>query len=70
MKTEEEIRAIALRDAQRVYRDLDLYNISAILKQNIWEVTFTFKKEDMDGGGPYYEIDAETGTIIRRIYYQ
>jgi uncharacterized membrane protein YkoI len=70
MKTEEEIKAIAIADAARVYRDLDLYRISIVKKPAVWELTFIFKNEEMDGGGPYYEIDPETGTILKKRYDQ
>jgi hypothetical protein len=70
MKTEDEVKAIALQDARRAYRNLELYDIKAVRRQDVWEVSFTFKDENLDGGGPYYEIDPETGAIINRIYYQ
>lgn len=70
MKTEEEIKAVALGDARRIYRDLSVYNIELKKKGSVWEVMFTFKDVEMDGGGPFYEIDAETGAILRKVYYQ
>jgi hypothetical protein len=70
MKTEDEIRKIALDDAGRAYRDLTLYTVQMEKVEAIWKVAFVLKDPNLDGGGPYYEIDAESGEIITRIYYQ
>jgi hypothetical protein len=70
MKTEEVIKAIAIDDAGKAYRDLSVYKIDMVRKGTIWEVAFNFKDETINGGGPYYEIDAETGNILKKIYYQ
>jgi uncharacterized membrane protein YkoI len=69
MKTKEEIIQIAIEQARKFYRDLSVYNIEANRKGSIWEVKFLLKQL-MPGGGPHYEIDAETGKILRSINYQ
>jgi hypothetical protein len=70
MKTKNEIKKIAYDDAVKIYRDLSLYEVSLVRKLKIWYVSFNLIDKGMIGGGPYYEIDADTGIIIQHIYYQ
>ena len=60
----DETISIAMKNAGQVYRDLSVYRVEAVLKEGKWYVDFEFADKDMDGGGPHFVIDAETGEII------
>jgi hypothetical protein len=66
----DEAHRIALRDAERVYRDLHLYRIEIRLDQDGWHVDFEFNDETAHSGGPHYIIDAADGRIIQKRYEQ
>jgi uncharacterized membrane protein YkoI len=61
---------IARTDAEHVYRDLTLYRISVSLEDNGWLVDYELKDEQLNGGGPYYVIDAHSGKILSKRYDQ
>ncbi|MCH8042383.1 MAG: hypothetical protein IID44_01570 [Planctomycetes bacterium] len=61
---------IARTDAERVYRDLLLYRISVSLEDDGWRVDYELKDPDLNGGGPHYLIDANSGEIVSKRYDQ
>ena len=61
---------IAHADAQRVYRDLSGYGIGVSLEGDAWQIDYELKDHRIQGGGPRYVIDAETGEIRTKRYEQ
>ena len=61
---------IAQSDAERVYRDLFLYRISISLEDDGWRVDYELKDPALNGGGPHYLIDANSGEIVTKRYDQ
>jgi len=61
---------IAQTDAEQVYRDLFLYRISISLEDDGWRVDYEPKDPDLNGGGPHYLIDANSGEIVSKRYDQ
>jgi hypothetical protein len=68
--TSAEILAIAQRDAEQKYRDLSVYRITLALHPDGWHVDYDIVEPLRTGGGPHYLIDATTGTILQKRYYQ
>jgi hypothetical protein len=62
--------AIAEADALPVYEDLSPYRIDVRLEADGWHVEYRIKKPRVAGGGPHYIIDATTGEIVSKKYYQ
>ena len=62
--------AIAEADALPVYQDLSPYRIEIKLESDGWHVEYRIKKPRVAGGGPHYVIDATTGEIVSKRYYQ
>lgn len=67
--SKQEAIAIASADA-RQGRDLATYNVDGRLEGDVWVVAFDPKNPDLLGGGPEYRIDAVTGHIRSKKYYQ
>jgi hypothetical protein len=66
----EDARAIALRDAAGVYRDVSIYEIDVTPgADGGWDVVFHLADPSLDGGGPEYAIAAD-GSIASKRYYQ
>jgi hypothetical protein len=63
--------AIAEADAVPVYGD-DLLNLTLeiTLAEGGWHVKYEMRKPRWAGGGPHYVIDATTGEIVSKKYYQ
>ncbi|MFL5588724.1 MAG: hypothetical protein ACJ8DI_13875 [Ktedonobacteraceae bacterium] len=61
---------IATKDASLVYRDLTIYETSALLIEDNWLVDFEIKDPNLQGGGPHYVISGTTGEILRKRYEQ
>jgi hypothetical protein len=61
---------IANEDAVRVYRDLSRHRISVYLADDGWHVEYRFDPAYGQGGGPFYVIDPNDGTIKSKTYYQ
>jgi len=61
---------IAHEDASKIYRDLTIYKIKAVLKEDNWYVDYELKNPLSVGGGPHYVISASTGEIISFRYEQ
>ena len=66
----DEVLRIAREDAERVYKDLARFRISLYLEPDGWHVEFRHGKPFVAGGGPFYVIDALTGAIVSKKYYQ
>ena len=66
----DEAHRVALRDAERVYRDLHLYRIEIQLCDDGWHVDFEFKDESAHSGGPHYVIAATDGRVLHKRYEQ
>jgi hypothetical protein len=62
--------AIAEADAVTMYKDLSIYRIEIRQEDDGWHIEYRIKQPRMAGGGPHYIIDAETGQIISKKYYQ
>ncbi|WP_439624968.1 hypothetical protein [Gemmata sp.] len=62
--------AIAEADALATYRDLSPYRIEIWLDGDGWHVEYRIKKPRVAGGGPYYVIDASTGSVLSKKYFQ
>ena len=69
MIPEAEARRIAAEDAKTAYKQLGDYDVSAQLEGGEWRVTYTPRPPKM-GGGPAYVIDAHSGKIVSKKYYQ
>jgi hypothetical protein len=65
---------IAESDAVIVYRDLTPYEVEIQLEADGWHIEYHLKplpgSRFMTGGGPHYIIDASTGAILDKKYYQ
>ena len=63
--------AIAEADAVPVYGD-DLLSLTleVTLAEDGWHVNYEMRKPRWAGGGPHYVIDADTGAILSKKYYQ
>ena len=61
---------IARTDAESAYRDLSMYRIAISLEEQGWLVDYELKDPNLQGGGPHYVIDAETGEILSKRYEQ
>jgi hypothetical protein len=68
--TREEAIAIATKDAQKVYRSFEPYEIITVENRLTWHIRFTLKNKVLDGGGPEYFISKRTGRIKKKIYWQ
>ena len=68
--TPDAVLRIAREDAERVYKDLERFRITLYLEPDGWHVEYRLNKPFVAGGGPYYLIDATTGAILSKKYYQ
>lgn len=68
--TSDEVLRIARVDAERAYRDLTPYRISIALETDGWHVDYQLKDPPLNGGGPHYIIEPNSGTILRKRYEQ
>jgi hypothetical protein len=69
MMSEADARRIAAEDAVTRYPKLDVYDVSARLENGAWHIDYT-PRAGADGGGPVYVIDAKSGQIVSKKYYQ
>lgn len=68
-----EALAIGLADGLRAYEQLHHYEIEIFLEKDGWHIYFGIKQRNgsrVAGGGPHYVIDADTGEILSKKYYQ
>lgn len=66
------ILSIAHADATSAYPDLTRHRVEIHLESDGWHVEYLFRGDGRfhTGGGPVYLIDAETGAILDKKYYQ
>ena len=66
--------AVAHADAVTapIYEDLSRHKVVVRLEDDGWHVEYWFRGEGRfhTGGGPWYVIDATTGAILDKKYYQ
>jgi hypothetical protein len=63
--------SIAQADAIAAYRDLSDFVIRLSLESDGWHIEYELKPQGFrTGGGPHYVIDAATGEIVSKKYYQ
>ncbi len=70
--TRDRVLSIAEADAVAAYDNLNSFRVEIQLKSDGWHVEYLFRGEGRfhTGGGPTYIIDAETGAILDKKYYQ
>ena len=72
--TAPKILEIAHQDAERAYRDLSRFRIVLSERPDGWHVKYDLDHDIVGqltaGGGPHYIIDATTGSILKKTYYQ
>jgi hypothetical protein len=61
---------VAHQDAERAYRDLSAYRITISLEADGWHIEYELKDTALNGGGPHYVIDKQTGVIVEKRYEQ
>ncbi|HYV38207.1 MAG TPA: hypothetical protein VE988_21155 [Gemmataceae bacterium] len=61
---------IARLDAERAYDDMARFRIQIALEKDGWHIDYYLKNPNVNGGGPQYLINAMTGDIISKKYYQ
>jgi hypothetical protein len=66
----DEALRIAQVDALRAYGDLSPFRIHLSLESDGWHVDYELKDPRVQGGGPHYVIDSETGQIRSKRYEQ
>ena len=68
-----EALAISHADGLLVYEQLHHYEIEIFLEKDGWHVNYEIRQRNgsrVAGGGPHYVIDATTGEILSKKYYQ
>jgi hypothetical protein len=68
--TSDEALKIARLDAETKYRDLGRFRIEIALDDDGWHVAYFPNAKVSHGGGPHYVIDAFSGDIRWKCYYQ
>jgi hypothetical protein len=66
----EQALAIARQDAERAYRDLSPFEVTAVLAADGWHINYELKNQQIHEGGPHYRIDPASGTILWKRYDQ
>ena len=61
---------IAQKDAEKSYKDLSIFKVTILLKNENWQIDYDLKDEHLQGGGPHYIISEKTGEIISKRYEQ
>ena len=61
---------IARLDAEKVYRDLAPYRITLTMEGDGWHVDYDLKDSQLNGDGPHYVIDLQSGVIVSKRYEQ
>ncbi len=57
-------------DAEKSYRDLTPFFVQVELEDDGWHIDYELKDRTLNGGGPHYVIDAQTGAIRTKRYEQ
>jgi hypothetical protein len=68
--TSDQALRVARLDAEQAYRDLTPFSVHVELNDDGWHVDYELKDKQSHGGGPHYVIDAQTGVICTKRYYQ
>ncbi len=66
----DEALKIARLDAEAKYRDLGRFRIEISLHDDGWHIAYHPSLKFTHGGGPHYVIDAASGEIRWKCYYQ
>jgi hypothetical protein len=66
----DEALRIARADAEKIFRDLSKFFIKISLEPDGWHIDYALKNPRLNGGGPHYVIDAQTGAILSKRYEQ
>jgi hypothetical protein len=66
----DEALRIARLDAERAYRDLDIFTIVVRRELDGWHIDYELKDPTWHGGGPHYLIDGASGQIVSKRYEQ
>lgn len=61
---------VAHCDAEKAYGDLTPYRIAITLEPDGWHIDYEFKQAGIQGGGPHYVIDTNSGAILHKRYEQ
>jgi hypothetical protein len=70
MVAREQALQVAREDGERAYGSLEAYKVEARLVDGRWFVDYELADPALQGGGPHYEIDAESGEILSKRYEQ
>ncbi len=62
--------SVAQSDAERVYGDVSRFRVQISLEPDGWHIEYQIKNPLTKGGAPTYVIDAASGEIISKRYYQ
>jgi hypothetical protein len=68
--TSDQALRIARLDGEKAYGDLSLFQITVKLEQDGWHVDYELLDPNLNGGGPHYLIDPESGSIRWKRYDQ
>jgi hypothetical protein len=68
--TSDQALAIARAEGERAYRDLSAFRVVVSLEPDGWHVEYYLKDPKLNGGGPHYIVDVQTGAILSKKYYQ
>jgi hypothetical protein len=68
--TSDQALRIARLDAETAYRDLSQYRILLSLETDGWHIDYELRDPEVQGGGPHYIIDADSGAIRSKRYDQ
>lgn len=68
--SKEEAIALTREDAAKAYGDLSGFEVDATRQEADWHVVYTLKDKHAQGGGPEYVVDAHSGQIKSKRYWQ
>ena len=69
MLSRQDVETIARKEASKAIPDLSLFDVKVESADGAWQVAFSPKDVNSQGGGPVYVIDA-AGKIVSAKYYQ
>src|SRR5207245_3818491 len=61
---------IARLDAEEAYGHLADFRIEILLERDGWHINYWLKDPNLNGGGPHYVIESNTGAIVSKKYFQ
>ena len=68
--TSQQALTVAHADAERAYGDVSRFRIRMSLETDGWHIDYEIKEPLTKGGAPKYIIDASSGEIISKRYFQ